>query len=105
MGTDMKTIEWAAGWMDEGLWWLRTWAARLWLIARHRPFFTCPFCRGNGGAMSGYYEPEWCECSACWPRWEGLEDHGMKWFIGRMPLMDYLRAGSSIWAGLCLADS
>ena len=30
----------------------------------------CPACAGEGGAMSGYYEPEFSECMCCYyDRW------------------------------------
>ncbi len=30
----------------------------------------CPACKGEGGAVSGYYEPEFSECMCCYPdRW------------------------------------
>lgn len=31
---------------------------------------TCPACEGEGGAMTGYYEPEFSECMCCYyDRW------------------------------------
>lgn len=83
------------------VWWqARYTAKRLWLIVRHRPLITCPICKGVGGEISGYYEPEWSECSACWHHWEDLEDHGMPWFVGRLPLLMYVRARLSLRFGL-----
>lgn len=82
-------------------WWSVRYAAkRVWLVVRHRPLITCPFCKGAGGEMSGYYEPEWSECSACWGHWNDLEDHGIRWAVGRLPLWDYLRARASLWCGM-----
>jgi hypothetical protein len=31
----------------------------------------CPFCNGNGGAMSGYWQPEFDACECCNPN----DDH------------------------------
>lgn len=85
----------------EDAWWnVREFAVKAWLVVRHRPFFTCPLCKGKGGAMQGYYEPEWSECSACYERWESLDDHGWTWFVGRLPLLDYLRCRASIRCGM-----
>lgn len=41
--------------------------------------------------MEGYYEPEWSECD-CWRYWEDLEDWGVTWFVGRLPLLPLIRA-------------
>lgn len=40
------------------------------LLGIFRP--VCPACDGEGGSMSGYYEPEFSECSCCYedPWWE-----------------------------------
>jgi len=67
----------------------------LWLVIWLHPLLKCPLCDGTGGAMEGYYEPEWCECD-CWPRWEPLEDGGLSWFVGRLPLLEWLRAQLSV---------
>jgi hypothetical protein len=86
--------------LDEAWWQIRYAVKRLWLIVKHRPFIICPFCKGKGGEVSGYYEPEWSECRACWHHWEDLEDHGLRWFAGRLPAWEYLRARASIWCGM-----
>jgi hypothetical protein len=36
-----------------------------WLYGLIRP--VCPHCDGKGGAVSGYYEPEWSGCRCCDP--------------------------------------
>lgn len=81
-------------------WWDSVaWRARQGLAAlRYRPLFKCPFCNGAGGAMEGYYEPEWCECLSCYRYWEPLEDRGMGWFIGRLPALAWCRAHFSVRA-------
>jgi hypothetical protein len=86
--------------IDEAQWQLRNNAMRLWLVVKHRPLVKCPFCKGKGGEVSGYYEPEWCECHACYDHWEQLTDHGLRWFEGRLPVWEYLRARASIRFGL-----
>jgi len=43
-----------------------------WLLSIVRP--VCPECDGNGGGMSGYYEPEWSDCDCCNPQGRDLED-------------------------------
>lgn len=67
------------------------WFKKWWLVLWLHPLFKCPFCDGAGGAMEGYYEPEWSECH-CWHSWETLEDRGLKWFTGRLPLIEWCRA-------------
>lgn len=67
---------------------------------RLRPLVICPFCRGKGGEMSGYYEPEWSECSTCWRCWRDLEDCGWNWFVGRVPVWTWVQSKLSIRAGL-----
>lgn len=42
----------------------------------------CPACNGEGGAMSGYYEPEFSECGCCYPdRWyeDSNPTHVWRW--------------------------
>ncbi len=73
---------------------------RSWLILKHRPFFRCPFCEGKGGAMSGYYEPEWSECYECYRSWEPLVDCGVDWFEGRLALLDWIRAKAAQRCGI-----
>lgn len=85
---------------EEFTYWLRNVAVIAWLVVKHRPFFICPFCKGDGGAMSGYYEPEWSECPECFDHWSDLVDHRATWFDGRMPLLKRIRAAVSIRAGL-----
>lgn len=72
---------------------------KLWLIIWHRPFVTCPFCKGRGGDVVGYYEPEWTECRECWDYWKDLDDWGLAWFAGRLPLLKFIQARASIWCG------
>lgn len=79
---------------------LKDWLTKAWLIVKHRPLITCPWCKGTGGAIEGYYEPEWQECRECYHHWEELSDYGLDWFAGRLPVLQYLRARVSIWAGL-----
>lgn len=67
---------------------------KLWLVIRWRALFKCPICDGAGGAMEGYYEPEWSECE-CYYYWESLEDWGLTWFVGRLPLLPFVRASVS----------
>lgn len=56
-----------------------------WLtVLRDRCWIKCPACGGDGGEMSGYYEPEWTECWACYAAWEEAEDHGVDWSVGRL---------------------
>ncbi len=86
--------------MSEALYELRYRAIRLWLVIKHRSFFRCPFCEGKGGAMSGYYEPEWSECHACHRHWDDLVDHGLGWVEGRLPLLEWLRAKVAIRCGI-----
>lgn len=81
-------------------WELRFFAERIWLVIKHRPWLRCPFCQGKGGEVSGYYEPEWTECRDCWPYYRDLEDHRWTWFVGRLPLLQWLRAKASIRFGL-----
>lgn len=76
------------------------WLIRIWMLAKHRPFITCPFCDGKGGAMSGYYEPEWSECRECYPHWEPLTDCGPEWCVGRLPVWEWVRARISLAFGL-----
>jgi hypothetical protein len=71
-----------------------------WLWIRHRPLIKCPFCQGKGGAMSGYYEPEWSECGECFRFWDDLDDHGWPWFVGRLPVWAWLQSKASIRARL-----
>lgn len=40
----------------------------------------CPLCGGTGGAISGYYEPEWSECRLCNPDDEREEKIIRIWF-------------------------
>lgn len=72
----------------------------LWLIIRLRPFIKCPYCEGEGGAVSGYYEPEWMECWHCHRYWEAISDYyyDRSWWEGRMPLLVWVRAKASIRA-------
>ena len=70
---------------------LKNAVCRCWLVARNRPFFTCPCCEGKGGSVQGYYEPEWTECYACYDYWEKLEDWGWDRFVGRLPAWAWLR--------------
>jgi hypothetical protein len=69
---------------------------KLFLILKHRSIFCCPFCKGHGGEVSGYYEPEWTECHCCYEHYDELNDHGMEWFVGRVPLWVWIRAKVSI---------
>jgi hypothetical protein len=34
----------------------------------------CPHCDGQGGGMSGYYEPEWSGCRCCDPDEKRIDD-------------------------------
>lgn len=34
----------------------------------------CPHCHGEGGGMSGYYEPEWSGCRCCDPDERRMDD-------------------------------
>lgn len=70
---------------------------RAWLIAKHRPIVTCPFCKGQGGSVD--YWGEWCECRECWKHWSELDDCHLHWFIGRLPLWQWCKAKISMWAG------
>lgn len=80
---------------------VRSFFRKAWLVVKHRPFFTCPFCRGDGGRM-GYTDcgNEWSECSCCYDHWDDLSDHGLTWFEGRIPLWELVRSKVSIWCGL-----
>ena len=40
------------------------------LYIRFAAFIKCPCCKGEGGAMTGYYEPEWDDCNCCSFAWE-----------------------------------
>lgn len=61
------------------------WWARKWLIfVRYLPILKCPACHGKGGEMSGYYEPEWMECSECYDSYSHTEDYGLDWTVGRL---------------------
>lgn len=96
------------GELDE-LWYsVSGWAKRIWLFIRNRPLIKCPFCNGAGGEMSGYYEREWTECSECWRHWDELEDRGINWVVGRMPLLKFIRAKLSIrlghWRTACIRE-
>jgi hypothetical protein len=75
-------------------------ARRAWVVLKHRSFLVCPFCKGSGGEVSGYYEPEWSECATCFKHYEEFDDHGMQWFVGRLPLIAWIRAKASIRFGL-----
>lgn len=48
------------------------------------PLVRCPFCKGAGGEVSGYYEPEWSECMWCWSQADWLADNVSPWFEGRV---------------------
>lgn len=63
---------------------MRTILWRLWLILRDRPFATCPLCGGTGDECDNW--GEWMECECC-DHWKHLEDWGMPWFVGRVPLL------------------
>jgi hypothetical protein len=76
----------------EAWWFIRDNARRAWLIVKRRPFLRCPFCKGEGGAVQGYYEPEWTECRVCFDHWNELDDYSMPWFVGRLPLLQWIRA-------------
>ena len=65
---------------------------KIYLILRHLPLMKCPACKGNGGRVSGYYEPEWSECEWCWPCYERLEDYGINWAVGRLSPIKWLYA-------------
>src|SRR5262245_23316032 len=67
----------------------------LWLIIWLHPVIKCPLCKGQGGAMAGYYEPEWTECE-CWNDWRDLEDRGRAWFIGRLTPLNWCRAKAAM---------
>lgn len=34
----------------------------------------CPHCKGEGGFMDGYYEPEWSGCRCCDPKEERMDE-------------------------------
>lgn len=70
----------------------------IWLIVKHRPFFNCPFCRGDGGYRD--YYGEWCECSACYGHWEELYDFDIRCAQGRVPFWLWIRGKASIMAKL-----
>jgi len=70
---------------------------QLWLVIRHRPIIKCPICDGEGGAMSGYYEPEWSECPCCYKHWVNAVDWGVTWAEGRLPLWSFVRAKVAMW--------
>lgn len=70
---------------------LRDYLQIIWALLWWQPFFTCPVCDGAGGAMEGYYEPEWSECSSCWHYWETLDDYGIERFNGRLSLFQLWR--------------
>lgn len=89
--------------IEDFLWAIRRCEKIAWLVLWHRPLMRCPICKGAGGATSGYYEPEWCECSTCWDYWNDLEDCGMEWFVGRAPIWIWLRARLSIACGMWYA--
>ena len=72
----------------------------IWAILRARTFLKCPFCKGAGGSVVGYYEPEWTECYECYSEWDNLADMGMEWFQGRVSLLNYLRSRIAIACGL-----
>ena len=40
----------------------------------------CPECDGEGGRMSGYYQPEWSECGLCNPDGTVDEPVARVWF-------------------------
>lgn len=61
---------------------------KIWLIIKHRSFFVCPWCKGTGGESD--YFGEWCECSFCYEHFDELEDYGMNWFVGKVPLLRYI---------------
>lgn len=74
--------------------------SRAWLIAKYRPFFKCPHCNGKGGAICGYYEPEWTECESCYQGWKWLVNRDMKWFEGRISLWGIVQCRASKWANI-----
>lgn len=39
----------------------------------------CPACNGNGGHMSGYYEPEFSGCECCNPDEDNEDDITRVW--------------------------
>jgi hypothetical protein len=39
----------------------------------------CPACNGDGGEMSGYYEPEFSECQCCNERGDNEEEVTRVW--------------------------
>lgn len=78
-------------------------ARDVWLILRRRPLLPCPFCKGKGGAVTGYEEPEWCECTTCYEHWDDLIDAGWGWFQGRIPVWTWVQSKLSIRAGLWYA--
>lgn len=63
-----------------------------WIVLFTRPFFKCPCCKGKGGHMSGYYEPEWSECSYCDEDASYLYDRNFDFFIGRISFSKWLKA-------------
>ena len=78
-------------WTEDHYWTVRAWATRAYLVLRHRPLVKCPMCNGKGGEMQGYYEPEWSECWYCYDFWGELEEWRCEWFVGRVPVLAWLR--------------
>lgn len=92
----MNTI---SNWLDDFWFAFKHRAKFSWLIVSRRPFLTCPLCKGEGGELSGYCEREWCECD-CYRYWDEVADYGGTWFVGRLPLIAWLRAKVSLRIGL-----
>lgn len=81
--------------------WTRETIRALWLIAKYRPVMRCPLCKGSGGEVRGYYEPEWSECH-CEPFWGPIAEakEEWEWFVGRLPLWWWVRAKIAMRFGL-----
>lgn len=72
--------------------WIGWQLRRAWSIIHWSPLAKCPVCHGQGGAVEGYFEPEFVECDTCWPFWRDAEDHHLDWAVGRLDPLRWLRA-------------
>ena len=81
--------------LDEAWMLLRICAVALWRL----PVLRCPACHGDGGRMSGYYEPEWDECEHCWPPAKWLIFYDQEWAIGRIHPLRWPRVRLAVRTG------
>jgi hypothetical protein len=71
--------------MDE----LKQFAQKILIFLWRFPVVQCPACRGTGGSVEGYYEPEWTECRHCYDQTDWLVDMGHDWFAGHVHPLRY----------------